>query len=384
MRINIAAIDREQFQVEERGAFVLVRPPKIKHTWSLEELHLRSLLCRPDGTVVSAGFPKFFNYGENAAHDHMVDAFIGAGKVVFTEKLDGSLIIRSVVDGVVHLRTRGNHDLGEFTWVRDAIEKDYPAMLDPAIGAVGVSYLFEVTSPLNRIVLAYAETKLTLLARIHLDDLRVMRPDGYEAALFGATLVSNRGLTPADAKEASATILALRGDEGVVAWCERPDGSFLLSKFKSEWYLRAHALKSFATHDRIRDYVWSNGINSREEFIAALMSDGVDWETATQHTAIYDVVKAETDHRLARIDDMVERLRYVRDLPDRKSKALELKDHAGDCFAALIHWAVGDDERFILQRQAYGLGMSSTEFAELRKKGKQKVVLDLEAAKFAE
>src|SRR5262245_13940787 len=113
-RIDLAGIDREQFSVSERNGRFLITPLKSKHVWAESELHLRSLLVNADGDVLSSGFPKFVNYGENKEHDKTFRLSLGYGTVAFHEKLDGTLIILDFIDGKPHFRTRGSHDLGAF------------------------------------------------------------------------------------------------------------------------------------------------------------------------------------------------------------------------------------------------------------------------------
>jgi hypothetical protein len=67
--ISLEHINTNDFSVTERvhpqlGDVVLIRPKPGKHFWELDELHLRSVLCRPDGKIICSGFPKFMNYGE--------------------------------------------------------------------------------------------------------------------------------------------------------------------------------------------------------------------------------------------------------------------------------------------------------------------------------
>src|SRR3972149_4921817 len=102
----------------------------------------------------------------------------------------------------------------------------------------------------------------------------IRKPAQADASAFGVEVVPIKAIDARDARSVTRSVSTLRGEEGVVAWCERGDGSYLLSKFKSEWYLKAHALASFATFDRVRDYVWSNSIESPEGFVECLMRDG--------------------------------------------------------------------------------------------------------------
>jgi hypothetical protein len=178
----------------------------------------------------------------NAAHDAETRRLLAAGaKVVYTEKLDGTLIIRSVIDGKVHLRTRGNHSLGDFEApVMALIRERYPLLLETgANGSLGWSHVFEYTAPTNRIVVAYDEAKLTALGCVD-HETGAFEPD--QDPWFDVALVERRDLD-ADPDAAAKQAAEMTGDEGVVAWIERPDGSCHLVKMKSLWWLRAHALR---------------------------------------------------------------------------------------------------------------------------------------------
>ena len=58
MAIKLEEIDQTQFRVSSRihdilGEVIIVVPGYGKHKWKDEELHLRSLMCAPDGTILS-------------------------------------------------------------------------------------------------------------------------------------------------------------------------------------------------------------------------------------------------------------------------------------------------------------------------------------------
>lgn len=96
---------------DSKGENVLVLPTKGNFMraadWTEEELLFRSLMFnRETGQVVSAGLPKFFNYGESELDTILLNNKLAQGEpVLFTEKMDGSLLIRSVINGKVRLRT---------------------------------------------------------------------------------------------------------------------------------------------------------------------------------------------------------------------------------------------------------------------------------------
>ena len=130
MRVDVAAIDRTQFKIVEEEGETLVIPLKDKFRWCEDELHLRSLVLDATGEVISTGFPKFFNYGEDPERDRDLAAAIAHGVVEFPEKLDGSLIVADRIRGTPRLRTRGRRVLGEFASEIEAlIASDYPQLL---------------------------------------------------------------------------------------------------------------------------------------------------------------------------------------------------------------------------------------------------------------
>jgi len=174
MRINFSTINLDDFRVSNRehediGPVVMITPTFTKHSWSPDEFHLRSLMCREDGEVISSGFGKFQNYSENPELDKITDKAILSGEAWFAEKMDGSLLIRSVIDGKVHLRTRGSHTLGEGFKepIEELISKKYPNLMDPTKDS-RYSILFEYTSPDNLVVLQYEEPQLTVLGLVDL------------------------------------------------------------------------------------------------------------------------------------------------------------------------------------------------------------------------
>lgn len=107
--LDLNAIDKTTFDLHDTPHGLLITPKRGKTAWEPHEMGLRSVLCAPDGRVLSRGLPKFFNHSENAAHDAETRRLLAAGATCqYAEKLDGTLIILSVIDGRPHPRTRGN------------------------------------------------------------------------------------------------------------------------------------------------------------------------------------------------------------------------------------------------------------------------------------
>lgn len=241
-----------------------------------------------DGEILCSGFPKFRNYGEDEEDDRLTRQLIAEGRVLFAEKMDGSLVIRSVINGEVCLRTRGSHQLGEgdefsFQEVRVLVEERYPRLLDPTLAA-DITLLFEFTSPANKIILEYEDSALTILGAMVYD-----HPSGLPVYQGNKDLIDNlAGLfevepvtfhdLPYDLDEVAKIVRSWSGSEGIVVWGQLEDGRTHLAKIKAEEYIRMHSLKYHLSGDKIRRLCWWKGIETEEQLRDEMYSLGVDWE----------------------------------------------------------------------------------------------------------
>lgn len=154
----------------------------------------RGLVLR-EGTwdVVAYPFNRFFNHGEDP-----FAAAIDWGTAGFEDKLDGTLVIAywDDVPGRWLCATRSmceaHGDInGEGTFAELAdraaraacpgCDTDFDGLLRSHMADRGVTYMFELTGPFNRIVCGYDELGLTLLGARRLSDFReldVTGPDG--------------------------------------------------------------------------------------------------------------------------------------------------------------------------------------------------------------
>src|ERR1039458_3678520 len=117
-RLKLTIPGREQGFRQIKGPYgTLVLPSSNKQTWQIDERVFRSLILDDKGQIISSGFPKFANLNERGFTDHFEDlktALTHGKDIWLTEKVDGSLIIRSVVAGQIIWRTRGAWGLGQF------------------------------------------------------------------------------------------------------------------------------------------------------------------------------------------------------------------------------------------------------------------------------
>lgn len=176
MTINL---DPELFQSQTKGDLTLWLPSHdnvaASKGWTRDNLWYRSRVETPSGRTISQGFGKFFNLGQKFESglgftvDEVVEYIKNGNEVIATLKHDGSLLIRSVYNGEVFLRTRGSfqytfHDLAESEI--ETFKTRYPKLSDPTWHP-DKSLLFEWVTPNSQIVIKYFEPDIHLIGGVH-------------------------------------------------------------------------------------------------------------------------------------------------------------------------------------------------------------------------
>ena len=136
-------------------------------------IECRGLILDVNYNIVSRSFDRFFNLGEN---QEFYTDFDYKNSVVL-DKLDGSLIKIYYHKGQWHISTRGTAFAETPMPAQDS--KFYDYIIDNIFGSeavfhnitnsfnVNVTYIFEFTSPHNRVVTPYSEDRLTLISIRH-------------------------------------------------------------------------------------------------------------------------------------------------------------------------------------------------------------------------
>lgn len=264
----------------------LVVPGKTKWKWSVQERAFRSLLVR-NGKVVSAGWPKFGNLGEHGFEDHaktIQRAFQQGEPVEVFEKIDGVLMIRSVIDGKVVFRTRATQTGGEHAGLAWKIaRKSYPKLLDPT-EYTEQSLLFEMVSSEFRIVLDYGKDDLVFLGGVHHSDLTIF--DSMETSKASKDLdlmLCKIHSSPRSLKEAEKLVNTLCNSEGVVVRCGQ-----VMIKIKTKDYLSLHKLRANLDKDNVIARCKERNIESVKEWEQFLGQEGSDWEVFVETKEIVE------------------------------------------------------------------------------------------------
>lgn len=190
--------------------------------WNHTTRTCRGLIVE-DGEVIARPFPKFFNYGE-------LEGINLDTPVTVYDKLDGSLGIAYPADGSWKIATRGSMQSEQAVWATAFLTEHFP---DPGFEP-GVTYLFEIIYPDNRIVVDYGtRTDLVLLGGVEIATGDLV--SAYDLPWDGEIVEVFNARTFRDA-------LALPerpGQEGLVI---RINGTNELVKVKQDDYVRLHKI----------------------------------------------------------------------------------------------------------------------------------------------
>jgi len=295
---------RSDFRVVSENGLHLVCPKKNVWDWEEHEKWLRSIVVDDNGFVVSCSWKKFGNYGEFKPDTDMLNNALANNETVrFSHKEDGSLCIRSVIDGKVIMRTRGTlfggqSEDGSETFgekFRRVAENKYPILLDPSF-APDVSMLFEYVAPTNTVVVYYKEEDLVFLGVIRHSDLRISPWSEIEkiAYKYKLNLVRLHEL-PRNPLELLDEIKEWK-DEGIVARC---NGERTFVKIKSAHYLASHRMKFSMNYLTMAEFIENSGVTNESELEKSLRECDYDWEIIDMAKDFYrryrDMVRVADD-----------------------------------------------------------------------------------------
>lgn len=275
MNINPLSLNPDHFSVKDcivgGDPCWLINPSKAGTEWTKDNLVFRSVILRQsDLKIVSAGHKKFFNHGESPA---LYPNPLGFKDARLFNKLDGSLIIVSRHNGELVVRTRGTvsvfvHDTS--AEIMGLIKKygidTYPLDND--------SFLFEHTTPNNRIVLSYGQPELTLLDIICNDDYSYYSSQYVDTTADDIGCPRPNSFPFSELDEVVATCKTLTGQEGFVLSYGANQHRV---KIKTDEYCLLHRFKANATFSNILDIFVAANCPGPDDF-QALIVNQYDWE----------------------------------------------------------------------------------------------------------
>lgn len=254
----------------------------------LDEADNWRVICRP--------FNKFFNSEESLA------ANINWNTAEVQEKLDGSLCSLFFYDGKWHVSTSGSPDAGGNVHATDMTFKDLfwstfkkQNLILPPYTKVDFTYMFELTTPYNRVVVQHKESAVTLIGirnrfdgkEIHLRDVR--------GATSYPVVRSYKLNSIKDVVDAAAAINPMQQEGFVVV-----DSQFNRVKVKSLKYVSIHHLKDGFSRKRILEIIRTNESNE-------LLNYFPEWKeehdlVQTAYNLIVEELECDYNRLLATVD----------------------------------------------------------------------------------
>lgn len=338
MKLNLQELEKrvkagsiKKFTEENLLGWCYTQKCQYEKLWDEYTRIARGIVTLPDGTVVSRPFPKFYNLGEPET-----------GKIPWhepievTEKIDGSLIVVSFLDGKPIINTKAGFrneytDFGR-TWLQEHMNE---WITRPVARQKGHTYCFEAvfpeTNPDNTKIISYGErADLTLLAEIHRETGQESRYEDLEA--FGEEW--GIGVAPRHDFDKIETLIArcrarkITEGEGVVL---RFTETNLRVKVKSQEYLRLNRLVLHTSEKHILDAL-TNG-DDIESIYSALPDELFEevQQTVTKLRAEYQEIQ----------DRATSAIKEIEMIPIRKAQSLmimqnpEWTDIKGLLFAML-------------------------------------------------
>lgn len=246
MKINLKDIDTENFLVKEENIVTekcyLITPKHQGCEWNNDNLIYRSSMWNSDGELISAGFPKFFNYDEA---NHIIPCPDYLSEVNVVEKIDGSCLILSVYNGQRIIRTRGSFSLDKFD-NKDEIDYLFDKYQLYNLIDSKVSYIFEWYSPRNKIILDYGnEPLLWLTGCVRHEDYVLMSQYALDilADIYGLQRPQKYVIDfqNVDINNVLSTFKELKDKEGVCIYYNNDQN---IKKLKTTVYLKKHFVNS--------------------------------------------------------------------------------------------------------------------------------------------
>lgn len=280
-----------------------------------ESYKCRGHIVDSNGNYVCRPFDRFFNYGEQYCPE------IDWDTAHVVEKVDGSLIKIYYHNGKWHIGTRGTFDAASSVGGHDIT---FAQLAQKAIGlesddefqqwcvdkmlSPNATYLFELTSPWNRVIVPHTETKLWLLS------IRFNESGEYASKNVVDTMAIHLGVCLPRRYQFDSVEHCLQAskdlpfnDEGYVVY----DKDQPVCKIKSPAYVAVHRIRGEGlTPARICQLVWTF---EETEYLAYFPED----------SAIVAPYIDARDKLIVEINTVYE---GVNGIADQKEYALAVKD----------------------------------------------------------
>lgn len=352
MRIDLNTIKKESFYINEHiwnGETVyLITPKELSCEWNQYNKIFRSSVWNSDGELISASFPKFVNWGEKP------DVFpvpTSLNDTTVVEKLDGSTLIISKYKGNIMIRTRGTIDASKLEKNGDEIEIFKNLVLPKILKAKDTnqdtwswSYIFEWTSPRNKIVLDYAnKPEFLLIGLVYHSQYILMLQDGLDSLARFLDVPRPQTYTFNAINELISNVQAWEGKEGV---CVYSNSGQTIHKVKAFKYLKLHAFKSNATLNNTIELYFELGKPDYNKFVNKI-TEKFDYECCQLVLPFISTILTAHRHITDIIANLIVFIEPLKNLPRKDAAAIIIEkqpEYKSYCFTILNGKLLDDNE----------------------------------------
>jgi RNA ligase len=225
----------------------------------------RGIVFDRDGNIAARPLHKFFNVGERPGTQPDLESAVRV-----MDKRDGSMIHTVWLDGQLFLKSKKCFDNSQTKMATEWLHRRENAgtlMMCRLLANKGLTLIFELTSPANRIVVGYNSTEMQLL------HVRRNECGGYLSADALAGLAYTAGVRLVDQGMSVAAALeslpGLTDAEGYVLQFENGD----MVKAKCPWYLNLHRTISFTRERDIAEAALEERLDDIKSALATINVD---------------------------------------------------------------------------------------------------------------
>jgi hypothetical protein len=248
MKINFEDYDFSEFIIKE-GIFCgisakLIIPNHIGTKFTQKNKIFRSSIWDFDGNLLSGGFFKFVNFGENPENFPVP---LSINNCTFVEKIDGSCAILDYINNQLSMRTRGTLSyltMGNASDFEYCLAK-YPMVVEWLKANPQYTLLCEITTPNLKIILDYGpEPEFWLVGAVNKNDYSLMPQSELEKLGMALNLKRPQSFSFTSIPELLDNVSTWTDKEGV---CLYSNNSQEIHKIKASVYLKLHRFKESAT-----------------------------------------------------------------------------------------------------------------------------------------
>lgn len=352
MNIHWIDCDLSNFLVKE-GIFCgipakLITPNHIGTKFTQSNKIFRSSVWDFSGNLLSGGFKKFVNAGENPENFPLPSSLDGT---TICDKIDGSCVIIDYLNNQLSMRTRGTFSVDTAENVSDFYHclNKYPKITEWLKNNPNYSLITEITTPNCRIVIRYGdEPDFWLTGAINKDDYSLMKQSELDKLAVELGMNRPNTYTFSSISDLIDNVNKWVGKEGVCLYSK--DGQEIW-KIKSAEYCLKHRLKEeFCNIERIVDFFIQSKCPQYQVFLEKI-SQVTDWETANEIRgdvsnicdAYKEVIKIEHGMNVF-VDMVLSPMKTRREQAEKVLSSYGNTNRASFVFKILDKKPLGDDD----------------------------------------